>query len=97
MEIEFDDGSSLDPEQVREMQEWAAGMGMTLEEFMEYAVKNIVKPQLEAMEEWQATHSQEEVETAMSVEQALSETERAKKDAIRKQLNDALGEQENSD
>ena len=92
MELEFEDGSTLDPEQMRDMEEWAAAMGMTLEEFIESTVRNVVKPQLEAIQEWQATHSQEEVETAMRMHQAMNESERAGKERIRNQIRDALNE-----
>ena len=65
---------------------------MTLEEFTEFMVMKMVKPQLEELKEWEVTHSEEEVETAKQMFKAARESERSQQDAIRNQIRDALNE-----
>ena len=64
---------------------------------MEKTVREMIVPQLEALQEFEATHSEEEVETYKREQRAANDAARAKQDAVRKQLNDALGEQRNTD
>ena len=90
MELEFEDGSTLDAEQSRDILEAAQALGMTLEEYCDFVFNQVIKPDMEQWKEWKETHSEDEVETAKQMFKAARESERAQQDAIRKQIKDAL-------